>query len=350
MNAHDAADAATGTAGTPEPLEPRLPSPLEPVDDDRFVRRGLRLLLKRDDLIHPDLVGNKWRKLAPNLAGAAGRPVLTFGGAYSNHLRATAAAGRLLGFPTTGVVRGDELAGRPLNPSLARCAADGMRLVFVDRATYRAKGDPEVLARLRRDAPEGTVVVPEGGSNAAAVRGCAELGRELRGRADVVAVACGTGGTLAGLAAGLGPGRRAVGFPALKGGFLAAEIRDLQERAFGGPAGSWSLEERFHFGGFARSTPELEAFAEDFGARHGFAVERVYVAKMLYGLVALAEEGAFPPGTSVAAVITGRPEPGAAAGAGGADGNEEGAETVRPHDGWVRQPSAGSSGLDAADP
>lgn len=297
--------AALGPAAGPEP---RLPSPLRPADDDRFARRGLRLLLKRDDLIHPELVGNKWRKLAPNLAGAAGRPVLTFGGAYSNHLRATAAAGRLLGFPTIGVVRGDELAGRPLNPSLERCAADGMRLVFVDRATYRAKGDPAVVARLLRDAPDGTVVVPEGGSNAAAVRGCARLGRELRGRADVAAVACGTGGTLAGLAAGLAPEQRALGVPVLKGGFLGGEVRALQTAAFGGPAGRWSLEERFHFGGYGRTTPELEAFAEDFSARHGLAVERLYVAKMLYALVALAEEGAFAPGTTIAAVVTGRPD------------------------------------------
>ncbi|MCP9957361.1 1-aminocyclopropane-1-carboxylate deaminase/D-cysteine desulfhydrase [Streptomyces sudanensis] len=290
-------------------LEPRLPSPLQPVDDDRFTRRGLRLLLKRDDLIHPELVGNKWRKLVPALAAAAGRPVLTFGGAYSHHLRATAAAGRLLGFPTVGVVRGDELAGRPLNRSLERCAADGMRLVFVDRATYRAKGDPEVVARLLADAPEGAVVVPEGGSDAAAVRGCAELGRELRGRADVVAVACGTGGTLAGLAAGLAPGQRALGVPVLRGGFLGAQVRALQTAAFGGPAGEWSLDERFHFGGYGRTGPALEAFAEDFAARHGVPVERLYVAKMLYALVALAEEGAFAPGTTVAAVVTGRPDP-----------------------------------------
>ncbi|OKK06393.1 1-aminocyclopropane-1-carboxylate deaminase [Streptomyces sp. CB03234] len=292
-------------------LDPLLPSPLEPVEDERFTRHGVRLLLKRDDLIHPDLPGNKWRKLAPNLIRAAGRPVLTFGGAYSNHLRATAAAGRLLGFPTTGVVRGDELAGRPLNPSLARCAADGMRLLFVDRATYRAKGDPEVLARLLRDAPPGSFVVPEGGSNAQAVRGCTELGRELRAQgADVAAVACGTGGTLAGLAAGLGENRRAIGVPVLKGGFLATDIKALQEAAFGGPAGDWSLDERFHFGGYARTTPALEEFAADFEARHGLAIERIYVAKMLYGLVTLVQEGAFPPGTAVVAVITGRPDPG----------------------------------------
>ncbi|MFI1939211.1 1-aminocyclopropane-1-carboxylate deaminase/D-cysteine desulfhydrase [Streptomyces purpureus] len=291
-------------------LRPRLPSPLEPLEDERFTRHGVRLLLKRDDLIHTDLPGNKWRKLAPNLRAAAGRPVLTFGGAFSNHLRATAAAGRLLGFPTVGIVRGDELAGRPLNPSLARCSADGMRLVFVDRTTYRAKRDPEVLARILREAgaEEDVHVVPEGGSNALAAQGCADLGRELAGAADVVAVAVGTGGTLAGLAAGLaGTGARALGIPVLKGGFLGEEIRTLQELAFGGPAGDWSLDERFHAGGYARTTPELDAFAQDFEDRHGLAVERHYVAKLLHGLVRLTAEGAFEPGSTVAAVITGQP-------------------------------------------
>lgn len=232
-------------------LRPRLPSPLHEVADGRFERHGVRLLLKRDDLIHPELVGNKWRKLAPNLATADGRTVVTFGGAYSNHLRAAAAAGRLLGLPTVGVVRGQELAGLPLNPSLARCAADGMRLHFVDRSTYRRKSEPETLAALLRAAgAEGAVVVPEGGSNADAVRGCRALGEELGTHADVAAVACGTGGTLAGLAAGLPRGRRALGIPVLKGGFLEGDIRRLQERAFGGPRGDWSLEDRFHHGGY----------------------------------------------------------------------------------------------------
>ncbi|MGW0118347.1 1-aminocyclopropane-1-carboxylate deaminase/D-cysteine desulfhydrase [Streptomyces sp. NPDC003327] len=289
-------------------LRPRLPSPLEPVEDERFARLGLTLFLKREDLIHPDLPGNKWRKLSLNLRAAAGRPVLTFGGAYSNHLRATAAAGRLLGFPTIGVVRGDELAGRPLNDSLAQCAADGMRLEFVDRATYRAKNDPVTLAALLERAPEGTYVVPEGGSNALAVRGCVELGRELAGAADVVAVACGTGGTLAGLAAGLPTDARALGIPVLRGGFLGGEVRALQEAAFGGPRGDWSLDERFHCGGYARTTPELEAFAQDFEERHGLAIERLYVAKLLYGVVNLAQEGAYPAGTRIAAVITGAPD------------------------------------------
>ncbi|MDJ0462171.1 pyridoxal-phosphate dependent enzyme [Streptomyces sp. H27-C3] len=293
-------------------LRPRLPSPLQEVRDERFAGHGVRLLLKRDDLIHPALPGNKWRKLAPNLRAAAGRTVLTFGGAYSNHLRATAAAGRLLGFPTIGVVRGEELAARPLNPSLARCAADGMRLHFVDRATYRAKGDAQVLEAILRAAGvtgpgDEVYVVPEGGSNALAAQGCTGLGEELRGAADVVAVACGTGGTLAGLTAGLAPEQRAIGFPVLRGGFLDDGIRTLQRAAFGAPVGDWSLDERFHGGGYARTTPELDSFAEDFGARHRLPVERLYVAKMLFGLATLTAEGAFAPGTTLAAVITGQP-------------------------------------------
>ncbi|MFB6808574.1 1-aminocyclopropane-1-carboxylate deaminase/D-cysteine desulfhydrase [Streptomyces sp. NPDC056387] len=293
------------------PLRPRPPSPLSEVRDERFERYGVRLLVKRDDLVHPELPGNKWRKLAPNLraALAGGFPgVVTFGGAYSNHLRATAAAGRLLGMESVGIVRGDELAGRPLNDSLARCAADGMRLHFVTRSEYRRKTEPEVLARLLAQAgAASSYVVPEGGSNALALHGCAELGRELRGASDVVAVACGTGGTLAGLAAGLAPGQRALGVPVLAGGFLEAEIRSLQQAAFGGPAGEWSLAEGFHHGGYARVPALLDAFAADFEERHGFPVERIYVAKLLWALAALAESGAFPAGTTLTAVVTGRP-------------------------------------------
>ncbi|MFI1306595.1 1-aminocyclopropane-1-carboxylate deaminase/D-cysteine desulfhydrase [Streptomyces sioyaensis] len=307
-------------------LRPRPPSPVQEIEDERFARRGVRLLLKRDDLIHSTLPwdtaahgpvdlyppGNKWRKLEPNLraAAAAGdRTLLTFGGAYSNHLRATAAAGRLLGFCTIGVVRGDELAGRPLNPSLARCAADGMRLHFLDRARYRRATDPDVLAVLH-DHFGAFRLIPEGGSNSLAAQGCTELGRELRGVADTVAVACGTGGTLAGLAAGLGPRQRALGFPVLKGGrphFLGRAVAELQTAAFGGPRGTWRLDDRFHCGGYARRTPELDAFADAFEDRHGLPLERSYVAKLLYGLTTLAEEGAFAPGSAVAAVITGRP-------------------------------------------
>lgn len=286
-------------------LNPQLPSPLEEVRDDRFDKRGLRLLLKRDDLIHPELSGNKWRKLAPNLrtALAEGRSaLLTFGGAYSNHLRATAAAGRLLRLPTIGVVRGQELADRPLNPLLARCQASGMRLHFLTRAEYRDRGSPQLTARLRQLFGTDLLVVPEGGSNAEAVHGCTTLGTELRDQADLAAVACGTGGTLAGLAA---TGPPSLGFPVLKGDFLTAEVTRLQQDAFGGPRGDWRLVDGFHCGGYARTNPELTAYAADFEQRHGLPLDQVYVAKMLYGLTALAEAGHFAPGTTLAAVITG---------------------------------------------
>ncbi|WSS24530.1 pyridoxal-phosphate dependent enzyme [Streptomyces sp. NBC_01190] len=285
----------------------RLPSPLESVVDERLARHGVRLLLKRDDLIHPELTGNKYRKLRLNLAAAAAGghgTLLTFGGAWSNHLRATAAAGRLFGFRTVGVVRGEELAARPLNASLARAAADGMRLDFVDRATYRRSAEPAVVAGLlARHGP--AYVLPEGGSNALAATGCADLGREIGDAADVVAVACGTGGTLAGLAAGLPDAAEAIGFAVLRGDFLTEEVGRLQRAAFGRPLGRWRVETRFHHGGYARRTPALDAFAADFTARHGLAPDLVYVAKMLHGVVTLAEEGAFPPGTRVAAVVTG---------------------------------------------
>jgi 1-aminocyclopropane-1-carboxylate deaminase len=289
-----------------------LPSPLEEIEDERLARRGIRLLLKRDDLIHPELTGNKWRKLHRNLraARACGHDtLLTFGGAYSNHLRATAAAGRLFGFSTIGVVRGDELAGRPLNASLVRAAADGMRLHFTDRTTfrrYRDSDDPSVVAELA-DHFGRFHLLPEGGSNALAALGCADLGHELRGCADVVTVACGTGGTLAGLAAGLDAERqRAIGFPVLKGGaFLESDIERLQKAAFGGRRGNWSLDDRFHFGGYARTRPELAQFGAGFAQRHGLAPDPTYVAKMLYGVFQLAREDVFPPGTRIATVITG---------------------------------------------
>jgi 1-aminocyclopropane-1-carboxylate deaminase len=285
----------------------RLPSPLTEVADPRFVRNRVRLLLKRDDLIHPAIPGNKWRKLLPNLQAAADgghRGLLTFGGAYSNHLRATAAAGRLLRMETIGVVRGEELADRPRNPSLARCEADGMRLHFVSRVAYRSRSDPAWVAGLLERFGD-FLPVPEGGSNAAAVRGCTELGRELRGRTDVAAVACGTGGTLAGLAAGLGGGAYALGVPVLRGGFLQAEVERRQHAAFGEPRGAWRLTDRFHCGGYARTTPELDVFAEGFALEHGLPpLEPVYVPKLLFGLCTLAEEGAFPPGSRVTAVVT----------------------------------------------
>lgn len=295
--------------GPPGP-GPHLPSPLQELDDARLRRHGVRLLLKRDDLIDPHTPGNNWRKLHLNLAAAREQGhtrLLTFGGAYSNHVRAVAAAGRRFGFSTVGVIRGEEHT--PLNWSLARAVAHGMRLVYMDRTSYRSKHDPAVAARLRQELG-GFYLLPEGGSNALAVRGCARVPGEVAEPFDVICCGCGTGGTLAGIAAGLGRGQRAIGFSALRGGgFLADEVLRLQTES-GAVTGNWSVETRYHFGGFARSRPPLDAFVADFRARHGIDLERVYVAKMLAGLFDLVERAEIRSGATVVAVVTGGAEPG----------------------------------------
>jgi 1-aminocyclopropane-1-carboxylate deaminase len=281
-----------------------VPSPVEEVEDRRISSAGLRLLLKRDDLIHPDMPGNKWRKLKYNLdaAKAGGYGVLlTFGGAYSNHLRATAAAGSLFGFETIGVVRGEEHL--PLNPSLRFAVEHGMRLTYLDRSTYREKTQPSVIRTLRDRFGE-FYLLPEGGSNALALKGCAELPAEIDQDFGVICCSCGTGGTLAGIAAGLGTEQRATGFSALKGGqFLDDDVRSLQAAALGHDTGNWRIETEFHFRGFAKRTPELDEFIEDFESRHGIRLEWVYEAKMMFGIFALARRGEFKSGTTVVAVI-----------------------------------------------
>ncbi len=287
-----------------------LPSPLEELLDDRPAGKGVRVWLKREDLIHPDLPGNKWRKLKYNLVAARRErspTLLTFGGAYSNHIRATAAAGRHFGFATIGVIRGEEHL--PLNPSLAYAVANGMRLTYLDRTTYRHKHDPSLLAALRsRFGP--FYLLPEGGSNGPAVLGCAELVAEIDVDYDLICCPCGTGGTLAGVAAGLPPGRRAIGFAALKGAqYLNDEVSRLQHEAYGETRGDWRIDHDHHFGGFAKRPPDLAAFAADFTDRHGITLDQVYVAKMMYGLYTLTEHGAFPNGTRIVALITGPPGP-----------------------------------------
>lgn len=284
----------------------RLPSPLEELHDVRVRRQGVQLYLKRDDLIHPELTGNKWRKLRYNLAAAQRQgfsQLLTFGGAYSNHIAATAAAGHHFGLRTVGVVRGE--AHEPLNDVLTFAASRGMELVYLDRGTYRRKMDADVLGGLRGQFGD-FYLLPEGGSNALAVLGCAELPAEIGLEFDTICCACGTGGTLAGIAHGLRGNQRAIGFAALKGGgFLSDDVERLQHEAFGDVSPNWTIRTEFHFGGFAKRRGELDAFIDDFEQRHGLRLEWVYVAKMMYGIFALIEQGVFPRGERIVAVVTG---------------------------------------------
>lgn len=287
----------------------RLPSPLVELRDERL--GGVRVLLKRDDLIHPEVSGNKWRKLKYLLADArrmGSSRLVTFGGAYSNHVRAVAAAGRLFGLETVGVIRGEE---RPFNPGLARAVADGMRLRYLDRATYRRKHTPELIDALRAEFGE-FYLVPEGGTTVHAIPGCVELVEEIDRPYDLIVCAVGTGGTLAGLAAGLAgaPERRALGISVLKGALsLAEDVHRLHEATLGRRLGNWSIDHRHHCGGFARRSAELDAFLDDFLGRHGIALDHVYVGKMLLAVFELVSAGEISAGSTVVAVVTGAPDP-----------------------------------------
>ena len=285
---------------------PRLPSPVEELHDDRLAARRVRLYLKRDDLIHPEIPGNKWRKLKHNLSAAREQghsKLLTFGGAYSNHIRATAAAGHYLDFSTLGIIRGEEHV--PLNRSLRYAAGLGMQLSYMDRTTYRRKHEPDIIAGLR-EKHGNFYLLPEGGSNTLAVRGCAELPAELGIEFDVICCPVGTGGTLAGVAASLLPEQRALGVAVLKGGqFLAGDVAELQRQEYAAVSANWSIEYGFHFGGFAKSTPELHAFIDDFERRHDLRLDWIYVAKMMYGVFALVEQGKFASQSVIVAVVTG---------------------------------------------
>jgi 1-aminocyclopropane-1-carboxylate deaminase len=284
-------------------LSLRLPSPLEELDDDRLEGTGVQLLLKRDDLIHPDIPGNKWRKLKYNLVAArdSGKgALLTFGGSYSNHLQATAAAGYYFGFSTIGVVRGEEHSS--LNPILTKSAEFGMRLTYIDRGQYRRKNDQVFVDQLRAEFGD-FYLIPEGGRNRYALQGCSELPSEIDVPFDVLCCSSGTGTTLAGVASALSPGQRAIGFSALKGGdFLADDVGQLQ-RDYGKVTRNWSIETEFHFGGFAKRQPELDRFVQDFQARHGIVLDWVYEGKMMCGLFKLLSQGAFASGTKIVALL-----------------------------------------------
>lgn len=284
-------------------------SPVQLLDEPFPEPVPIRLLLKRDDLLHPQVSGNKWRKLKYNLLAARAQgftTLLTFGGAYSNHLYATAAAGKVFGFRTIGVVRGDELAGKPLNETLQFCLASGMYLHFVSRTDYRRKEDPDFLAELTTQFGP-FYCLPEGGTNELAIRGTAELVPELVSQLgytpDFVCCPVGTGGTVVGLAQSAPEKTKVLGFVVLKG-LGSDSLPAVRFTGNGQPGGCPSFVD-YHFGGYAKTTPELIQFIRVFEQKTSVLIEQVYTGKMLYGIYDLARNGFFPEGATVVAVHTG---------------------------------------------
>lgn len=287
------------------------PTPLQRLDDVRLERAGVNLWIKRDDLIHPGIPGNKWRKLKHNLETARAQgadTLLTFGGAFSNHIFATANAGAVFGFRTIGLIRGER--HEPLNPVLQHATDCGMELHYISRDEYRLKGTVDFQQGLARFGDH-VHVLPEGGSNSLAVRGCAEIVAEVNMPFDVICCAVGTGGTLAGLIAGLSTSHRgsasALGVSTLKGGdFLCEDVRDLLIRAdVDGSSVAWDIELTHHFGGFAKVKRPLIDFVNDFNQRHDFELDPIYTGKMMFALFDLIENGHWPAGSTIIAVHTG---------------------------------------------
>ena len=291
--------------------------PIESVKLDWCEKHDIDLRVLRLDLLHPLLGGNKWFKLKHNLQAAlesGKRSVLSFGGAYSNHLRALAAAGNLFGVETVGIVRGELV--KPLNPVLRFAKDQGMRLIPMDREFYKLK-HTEQFSQYLREHFASCYVVPEGGSNALGVKGCGDIlnlipvqdSRKNR----IVALPCGTGATFSGLVLKAMEDRikntNFFGVSVLKAeGYLQKEVENkLLEMAAQGQLFpiDWRMIDRFHGGGYAKSNNELNHFVIEWNKRTGIPIEPVYTGKLFWGLKEMIEAGEIAAGSEVIAIHTG---------------------------------------------
>jgi 1-aminocyclopropane-1-carboxylate deaminase len=283
-------------------LLPYNPVPLQPWYPPEALKAGVRCWVQRDDLLHPTVSGNKFRKLRYNLETARQQghhTLLSFGGAYSNHLAALAAAAQIMGFQSIGLVRGEEHS--PLNPVLQFCKEQGMVLHYISRSEYREKEQTDWLARFGK-----VCVLPEGGSNALAVRGVAELPPEwppqLDGSApDYVLAAVGTGATLAGLIEGSAPETRVIGIPVLRDASLPERIQSLLSPDHH----NWQLNWNYHFGGYARKPEPLLQFVQEFIRAYAIPIEPVYTGKLFFATTELLQQGYFPHGARVVVLHSG---------------------------------------------
>ncbi|MEK5762257.1 1-aminocyclopropane-1-carboxylate deaminase/D-cysteine desulfhydrase [Acinetobacter junii] len=262
----------------------------------------VQLTIKRLDQIHPQISGNKFFKLKYNFSAAQQqglRQVLTFGGAYSNHIAATAYAAQLVGFQSIGIIRGEELSTQDLNPTLQVAQDFGMQLHFVSRAEYRLRHESEYLQQLQRQYPQ-AFIIPEGGTNQLAIQGTKEiLSADDRENYDVIGCAVGTGGTIAGIIESSSDQQHILGFSALKGDFLKHDIQQWTNKT------NWSLTDEYCCGGYAKTNSELLQFMQQFEQQYAVPLEQVYTAKMMMGLFDLIQQGNFPVNTRILAIHTG---------------------------------------------
>ena len=245
--------------------------------------QGRSVTVRRLDAIHPQISGNKFFKLKYNFLEAQAQGfqhVLTFGGAFSNHIAATAFAAHYFGFKSVGIIRGEELKDKPLNATLATAQALGMQLHFVSREEYRKKSEPEYLKQLNTQF-SAHYIIPEGGTNTFAIQGCREILTPNDAEFDLICCAVGTGGTITGLIEACLPHQQVLGFSALKGDFLTQYISKQTNKK------NWQITDAYCFGGYAKAPKELLAFITAFEHTHQVPLEQIYTAKMFYGLADL---------------------------------------------------------------
>lgn len=273
-------------------------SPIQTV----YHKNDIQLDVLREDVNHPLIQGNKFRKLKYNLIEAKAQnhnTLLTFGGAFSNHIHATAAAGKAFGFQTIGVIRGEELRDKKLNHTLQEAQDFGMKFNFVSREDYRQKHSEIFLNQLKTDFPN-AYILPEGGTNELAVKGCEEILSERTQSYDFICVAMGTAGTISGIIKASENHQKILGFPALKAtGFLKNEIRKYTDKT------NYEIINAYHFGGYAKFSHELITFVHDFYAKTQIPLEPVYTGKLFYGVHDLIQKGYFAKGTKILAVHSG---------------------------------------------
>ena len=277
-------------------------SEIQPVDIGLFSLGGFKLDILREDLLHPIISGNKFRKLKFNLIEAQQKEfktILTFGGAYSNHIAATAAAGKMFGIATIGVIRGEELVSKVTeNATLSYAQSCGMKLHFISRSDYKEKDTSLYIGQLRTKFGE-FYVLPEGGTNALAIKGCSQMLSPIMQSYDYLCTAVGTGGTMAGIVAGATKEQRVLGFSALKGTF-----QDELVRLFNAQKESVVIDS-YCFGGYAKIDEELVRFINEFKRKTQIQLDPIYTGKMMYGIFDQMKSGQIPKNSRILAIHTG---------------------------------------------
>ena len=263
---------------------------------------NISLYIKREDLLYPHISGNKFRKLKYNLVQAKNENkgvLLTFGGAFSNHILAVAAAGKEQGFKTIGIIRGEELQDKiSENPTLQKAQDLGMVLEFVHREIYREKSNPKFIKQLEERYGD-FYLIPEGGTNELAVKGCEEILTANDEKFDYICCAVGTGGTISGIINCSKSSQQVLGFPALKGDFLREDICKFATKS------NWDLITAYHFGGYAKVSEELIVFINEFHQKYKIPLDPIYTGKMMFGIMDLMNKNYFPENSKILIIHTG---------------------------------------------